>query len=175
VDPSKLVFLDESGAKTNMTRLRGRAPRGERVIDHVPAGCWHTTTMLAALRIDRVEAPLVIAGSMDSLVFKGYVEQMLVRTLHRGDVVVLDNLSPHKCAGVQEAIAAVGATVRYLPPYSPDFTPIEPMWSKVKQSLRSAAARTPDELLTAIGSALRGVTANDCRGLFSGYGYTATQ
>ena len=175
VDPSRLVFIDESGAKTNMTRLRGRAPRGERVIDHVPAGHWHTTTMLAALRIDRVKAFLVIARSMDSLVFKGYVEQMLVKTLRPDDVVVMDNLSPHKCAGVQEAIEAVGASVRYLPPYSPDFTPIESMWSKVKQSFRSAAPRTPDELLTAIGNALRGVTAQDCRGLFNGYGYTATQ
>jgi transposase len=130
--------------------------------------------MLAALRIDRVEAPLVIAGSMDSLVFKGYVEQMLIKALRSGDVGVMDNLSPHKCAGVQEAIEAVGASLRYLPPYSPDFTPIELMWPKVKQSLRSAAARTPEGLLTAIGNALRGVTADDGRGLFKGWIYRYT-
>ncbi len=175
IDPARLVFIDEAGAKTNMTRLRGRAPRGERVIEYAPAGHWHTTTMLAALRIDRVEAPLVIDGPMDSVVFRGYVEQMLARTLHEGDVVVMDNLSPHKTQGVQAAIEEAGATVRYLPPYSPDFNPIEPMWSKVKQGLRSAAARDAPELLTAIGDALRSVTPGDCAGFFAGYGYTATQ
>jgi len=169
------VFLDEAGAKTNMTRLRGRAPRGERVVEYAPAGHWHTTTMLAALRIDRVEVPLVIDGPMDSLVFRGYVEQMLVETLHAGDVVVMDNLSPHKTKGVQEAVERAGASVRYLPPYSPDFNPIESMWSKVKQRLRSAAARDAPALLQAIGNALRSVTTTDCRGFFDGYGYDATQ
>jgi hypothetical protein len=135
VDPSRLVFIDESGAKTNMTRLYGRAPRGQRVVEHAPVGHWCTTTMLCALRDDRIEAPLVIQGAMDSMVFRGYVEQMLVPTLRPGDVVVMDNLSPHKTKGVQEAIEAVGATVRYLPPYSPDFNPIEPMWSKVQRRI----------------------------------------
>ena len=111
VDPSRLVFIDESGAKTNMTRLYGRAPRGKRVIEHAPGGHWCTTTMLCALRCDRIEAPLVIEGAMDSVVFRGYVEQMLVPTLHPGDVVVMDNLAPHKTLGVQEAIEATGATV----------------------------------------------------------------
>jgi transposase len=170
-----LVFLDESGAKTNMTRLYGRAPRGQRVIEHAPAGHWCTTTMVGALRHDRVEAPLVIEGAMDSMVFRGYVEQMLVPTLRAGDVVVMDNLSPHKTQGVQEAIEATGATVRYLPPYSPDFNPIESMWSKVKQHLRSAAARTHSALVQAVGSAMRSVTPDDCRGFFEGYGYAARQ
>ena len=175
VDPSRLVFIDESGAKTNMTRLYGRAPRGQRVIEHTPGGHWCTTTMLAALRHDRVEAPLVIEGAMDSLVFRGYVEQMLLPILRLGDVVVMDNLSPHKTQGVQELIEGVGASVRYLPPYSPDFNPIESMWSKAKQSLRSAAARTHHRLVQAIGDALRSITAKDCAGFFQGYGYTATQ
>ena len=158
-----------------MTRLYGRAPRGQRVIEHAPAGHWCTTTMVGALRHDRVEAPLVIEGAMDSMVFRGYVEQMLVPTLRAGDVVVMDNLSPHKTQGVQEAIEATGATVRYLPPYSPDFNPIEPMWSKVKQHLRSTAARTHPALVQAVGSAMRSVTPDDCRGFFEGYGYAARQ
>ncbi len=174
VHPSRLVFLDESGAKTDMTRLYGRAPRGQRVIEYTPAGHWCTTTMLGALRWDRFEAPLVIEGAMDSVVFRGYVERMLVATLHPGDVVVMDNLSPHKTLGVQEAIEAVGATVRYLPPYSPDFNPIEFMWSKVKQHLRFAAARTHGQLVIAVGDAMRLVTPDDCRGFFAGCGYAGT-
>ena len=157
-----------------MTRLYGRAPRGQRVIEYAPAGHWCTTTMLGALRWDRFEAPLVIEGAMDSVVFRGYVERMLVPTLYPGDVVVMDNLSPHKTQGVQEAIEAVGATVRYLPPYSPDFNPIEPMWSKVQQYLRSAAARTHGQLVLAVGDAMRSVTPDDCRGFFTGCGYTGT-
>ena len=158
-----------------MTRRRGRAPRGQRVVEHAPAGHWHTTTMICALRLDRIEAPLVIEGAMDSVVFRGYVEQGLVPTLHPGDVVVMDNLSPHKTKGVQEAIEAAGATLRYLPPYSPDFNPIESMWSKVKELLRASAARTADRLLHGIGDALRAVTPGDCHGFFRGYGYIATQ
>lgn len=175
VDPRRLVFLDESGAKTNMTRRRGRAPRGQRVVEHAPAGHWHTTKMICALRIDRIEAPLVIDGAMDSVVFRGYVEQALVPTLRAGDVVVMDNLSPHKTKGIQEAIEAAGAKVSYLPPYSPDFNPIESMWSKAKEFLRALAARTEDGPLHGIGDALRSVTPQDCRGFFQGYGYIATQ
>jgi transposase len=131
--------------------------------------------MLCALRHDRVEAPLAIEGAMDSMVFRGYVQRMLVPTLRAGDVVVMDNLSPHKTQGVQNAIEAVGATLRYLPPYSPDFNPIESMWSKVKQHLRSARARTHPRLVHAIGDALLSVTTQDCQGFFNGYGYTGTQ
>jgi transposase len=170
-----LVFLDEAGAKTNMTRSYARAPRGQRVVEHAPAGHWCTTTMLAALRHDRIEAPLVIEGAMDSVVFRGYTQQMLVGTLRAGDVVVMDNLSPHKTQGVQQLIEAAGAELRYLPPYSPDFNPIESMWSKVKQSLRSTAARNSHRLLRAVAKALRSVTARDCAGFFRGYQYTATQ
>ena len=175
VDPRRLVFLDESGAKTNMTRRRGRAPRGQRVVEHAPAGHGHTTTMICALRIDRIDAPLVIDGAMDSAVFRGYVEQALVSTLRPGDVVVMDHLSPHKTQGVQEALEAAGARLRYLPPYSPDFNPLESLGSKVKEFLRSGRARTEERLLDDIGDALRSVTPQDGQGFFRGYGYTATQ
>lgn len=158
-----------------MTRRRGRAPRGQRVVEHVPAGHGYTTTMLCALRWDGVEVPLVIEGAMDSVVFRGYVERMLAPTLGPGDVVVMDNLAPHKAVGVQEALEAAGATVRYLPPYSPDFNPIENMWSKVKEHLRAKAARTQGRLVQAIASALHSVTPDDCRGCFRGCGYYATQ
>ncbi len=157
-----------------MTRLYGRAPRGQRVIEYTPSGHWCTTTMLGALRWDRFEVPLVIEGAMDSVVFQGYVERMLVPTLYPGDVVVMDNLSPHKTLGVQEAIEAARATIRYLPPYSPDFNPIESMWSKVKQHLRSTAARTHRQLVKAVGDAMRSVTPDDCRGFFTGCGYAGT-
>lgn len=158
-----------------MTRRYARAPRGERVIEHTPAGHWQTTTMVAALRHDCVEAPLALEGAMDSVVFRGYVERMLLPTLRRGDVVVMDNLSSHKGAIIQQLIETADAEVRYLPPYSPDFNPIEAMWSKAKQSLRSARARNGTSLVKAIGSALRSVTAQDCAGFYRGYGYTATR
>lgn len=158
-----------------MTRLRGRAPRGERVVEYAPHGHWHTTTMISAIRLTGVEAPMVIDGAMDSLVFRGYVEWLLTPTLQAGDIVVMDNLSSHKAAGVREAIETVGASLLYLPPYSPDLNPIEAMWSKVKQSLRGATARTSRTLFKAIGDSLRSVTLDDCRGFFKGCGYTATQ
>lgn len=158
-----------------MTRLRGRAPRGERVVEHAPHGHWQTTTMISALRLTGVEAPMVIDGPMDSLVFRGYIERVLTPVLHPGDIVVMDNLSSHKTVGVREAIEAVDASLLYLPPYSPDLNPIEGMWSKVKQLVRGSAARTQHALYQAIGEALRSVTLGDCRGFFQGCGYTATQ
>lgn len=158
-----------------MTRLYGRTPRGERLVEHTPHGHWHTTTMISAIRLTGVNAPMVIDGAMDSVVFRGYVEWLLAPTLHAGDIVVMDNLSSHKAAGVREAIEARDASLLYLPPYSPDLNPIEAMWAKVKQSLRGAAARTSRALLRAIGDALRSVTLDDCRGFFKGCGYVATQ
>jgi len=171
VEPDRLVFLDESGAKTNLTPLRGRALRGERVWGHAPHGHWQTTTMLGALRLGGVCAGMVVDAATDAVVFETFIEQLLVPTLRRGDVVVMDNLAPHKSAAVREAIEATGAEVWFLPPYSPDFNPIESMWSKVKQFLRRAAARTFNALVTAIGEALRSVTLNDCQGFFAGCGY----
>ncbi len=158
-----------------MPRLYGRAPRGERLVEHTPHGHWQTTTMISAIRLSGVEAPMVIDGPMDSVAFRGYVEWLLAPTLHTGDIVVMDNLSSHKAAGVREVIEARDASLLYLPPYSPDLNPIEMMWSKVKQSLRGAAARTRHALLRAIGDALRSVTLDDCRGFFKGCGYAAIQ
>ena len=167
----KLVFLDESGAKTNMTRTRGRAPRGVRVIEKVPHGHWAITTMISAVRTTGPCAAAVISGATDSDVFLAYVEHVLVPELTQGDVVILDNLQPHKAAGVKEMLEAAGAKLLYLPPYSPDFNPIENMWSKVKQHLRSAAARTFDALQEAVTSALTTITAEDCVGFFRHCGY----
>jgi transposase len=174
VEPGRLVFIDESGAKTNMTRPVGRAPRGERVVGRVPHGHWKTTTMISAVRLDGPRACATLDGPVDADTFLAYVALVLVPALRAGDVVVLDNLAAHKAAGVAEAINAAGATVLYLPPYSPDLNPIENMWSKVKSHLRSAAARTLDALGEAIDAALAAVTPDDCRGFFRNCGYLAT-
>jgi transposase len=167
----RLVFLDESGAQTNMARLRGRCDRSQRLHVRQPHGHWKTTTMISAIRIDGPVAPFVVEGAVDAQVFRVYVKQVLVPTLRAGDVVVMDNLQPHKASGIREAIEAAGATLLYLPPYSPDFNPIEPMWSKVKQCLRSIAARTVGALFEAVGVALSGVTPGDCLGFFHSCGY----
>jgi len=174
VDPQRLVFIDESGAKTNLTRTRGRAPRGQRVIERVPHGHWQTTTIISAVRASGPCAPFVVTGATDSDVFRCYVQHVLAPELKAGDIVVLDNLQPHKAAGVRETIVAAGATLLYLPPYSPDFNPIENMWGKVKQFLRSAAARTYETLLAAIAAALRTIGVDDCVGFFRHCGYLAT-
>ena len=168
----RLVFVDESGAKTNMVRLRGRAPRGERVYDSAPHGHWCNTTMLSSIRWDGTTACMVVDGATDADVFQAYVRNTLVPSLRPGDCVIMDNLGPHKTAAVERLLAEAGATWRWLPPYSPDFNPIENMWSKVKNSLRSAKARTPKTLLAAIGSALRQVTPQDAAHWFAACGYT---
>ena len=174
VPVERLVFIDESGAKTNMTRTRGRAPRGMRVIDQVPAGHWATTTMISAIRTSGPFAAALVRGATDTDVFLAYVEHALVPELKPGDVVILDNLQPHKAARVRELVQGAGARLLYLPPYSPDFNPIENMWSKVKQHLRSAAARTFEALREAVWSALDRVTPSDCVGFFRHCGYAAT-
>ena len=174
LDPDALVFLDESGAQTNLARLRGRCPEGERLVAPVPHGHWKTYTMLAAVRTTGPCAAALVDGPVDADVFKAYVEAVLVPALRPGDVVVMDNLQPHKAAGVREMIEAAGARLLYLPPYSPDYNPIENMWSKVKQLLRSAAARTFEALQRAVWEALDAVTADDCRGFFAHCGYAAT-
>jgi len=136
------VFLDETGVSTNMTRRYGRAPRGRRCIASAPLGHWETTTFVAALRHQKLTAPMLTDGPMDGDVFLAYVRKFLCPTLLSGDIVVLDNLSSHKVDGVQEAIAAAGATLRFLPPYSPDLNPIEKLFAKLKALLRKAATRT---------------------------------
>ena len=157
--------------KTNLTRAYGRGPTSERVVEYVPHGHWLTTTFVAALRTTGLAAPMVVDGAINGELFVAYVEQILAPTLRPGDVVVMDNLSSHKVAGVGKAIRKAGADVLYLPPYSPDLNPIEKMWSKVKALLRSAAARTKDALDAAIAAALAAVTADDCRGWFASCGY----
>lgn len=172
LDVQRLVFLDESGAKTDMTRFYGRCFDGQRVREATPQGHWYTTTMLAAMRLDGSAAPMVIEGPTDADVFQAYVDQVLVPSLRPGDIVVLDNLSPHKQPSVTSTIEAAGAEVWFLPPYSPDFNPIEKMWSKIKAFLRRAKARTWDALLAAIKAALQEITAVDARNWFRSCGYT---
>ena len=169
--PARLRFIDESGAKTNMVRLHGRCRQGQRLLCKAPAGHWQTTTMVAAVGTQGVQAPFVLEGAMDTEAFGVYVEQVLVPTLKGGEIVVLDNLACHKHPRARELIESAGAQVWYLPPYSPDFNPIEPMWSKVKQILRALAARTLEGLVAATGIALGQVTLQDLAGWFAHCGY----
>jgi transposase len=164
-DPDHLIFVDETGTNTALTRTHGRAPVGERVEGAVPAS-WSTLTLICGLRLSGVTAPLVFSGATDTATFESYVEQVLVPQLHAGDVVIWDNLKPHKATAVVAVVEAAGATVVPLPPSSPDLSPIEEMFSKVKGALRSAAARTKDVLIDAIGNALRDVRPGDIAGWF---------
>ncbi len=173
IEPKKLVFVDETGITTTMTPAYGRAPRGDRVVDSVPAS-WETVTVIAALKLDGAHAPLVFSGSTDTAVFQAYVDQVLVPELHKGDIVVFDNVKPHKAVGVAKSIEAAGAHVLPLPPYSPDYTPIEEMFSKFKQGLRRAKARTKGALYDAVGQVLRRVTPKDSLGWFRHAGLCAT-
>jgi transposase len=154
-----------------MARLRGRAPRGERLRCPVPHGHWRTTTFVAGLRLSGIDAPMVIDGAINGESFLAYVRQVLVPTLSPGDVVIMDNLGSHKGAAVREAIEAAGASLRFLPPYSPDFNPIENAFSKLKALLRKAAARTRDALWDAVGTALNAFTPDECRNYFAAAGY----
>jgi transposase len=172
LDPARLVFLDEAGAKTNMTRLRGRAQRGKRVHASSPHGHWHTTTMISSIRLDGSTACMTIEGATDAEVFRAYVHGVLCPTLRAGDVVIMDNLSPHKNELTLSLIAQAGAAILFLPAYSPDLNPIEKMWSKVKASLRSAEARTLPDLTQAIASALKNVTPQDAMNWFASCGYS---
>lgn len=169
----RLVFLDETAASTHMARRYGWGPRSARVISDVPHGHWKTTTFVGALRTSGMTAPTVIDGAMNGELFLAYVEQQLVPTLQAGDIVVMDNLSSHKRAGVQEAIAAAGATLMYLPPYSPDLNPIELAFSKLKTLLRKSAARTVPELWDRIGELVQQFHPRECRNYFRHCGYTA--
>ena len=173
VDSGAFVFLDESGAQSNMTRLYGRAPIGERCNDHTPHGHWKTTTLLSAMRLAGVIEPATVIydGPINRVTFEGYVAQYLAPSLRGGDVVVMDNLSAHKSPAVTEAIEAANATVWYLPPYSPDLNPIEKLWSKVKSWLRRVAARTFDAIGRALVDALRSVTPGECANYLHSCGY----
>lgn len=155
-----------------MTRLRGRAVRGQRVHANCPSGRWQTTTMISSIRLNGTTASMTIEGATDTEVFRAYIREVLCPTLRPGDVVIMDNLSPHKSDRTLSLIEAKGAEVRFLPAYSPDFNPIEPMWSKVKASLRKAEARNPSALISAIGAALESVTAQDAMNWFAHCGYS---
>lgn len=171
VRPGRRVYVDETGTSLGMTRPRGRASPGERVVDAVPQDHWQMTTLVGALRRDGPTAALAFDGATDGPAFESFVRDTLRPTLRRGDVVVLDRLAAHRNAVVRELIEAAGARLLFLPSYSPDLSPIEEMWSKVKGHLRSAAARTPDGLIAAMGEALAAVTAADARGYFGHVGH----
>lgn len=171
MSPDRLVFLDETWTKTNMTRLRGRAPRGQRLVAAVPHGHWKTSTFLAGLRHNRIVAPLVLDGAINGRSFRAYIEQFLAPTLAPGDVVVADNLASHKVSGVREAIEARGATLLFLPPYSPDLNPIEQVFAKLKHLVRSAAPRQRDSLWQTIGNCLSRFPPNECRNYLAAAGY----
>ena len=171
MDGQHFVFLDETAATTNMTRLRGWSPRGERLVDAAPHGHWRTSTFLAGVRTSGIIAPFVLDGPMTGNVFRAYVEQMLAPVLRPGDVVVMDNLAAHKVAGVAQAIRAVGASVMYLPPYSPDLNPIEQVFAKLKALLRKAKARSRDVLWDTIGTLLDAFTPAECRNYITNSGY----
>lgn len=174
LDVRQLVFIDETGFRTNLVRLYGRAPCGKRLVASVPYGHWKTTTFVAALRHDQLTAPLVVDGPMNGRLFVAYVRQVLVPTLRPGDIVVMDNLSSHKRAGVREAIEQAMARVVYLPPYSPDLNPIEMVYAKLKWLVRSARRRTVEELWTFLGQALSRFPGAECLRYLRHYGYTAT-
>jgi transposase len=174
MDLEKLVFVDETWAATNMTRSYGRAPKGCRCVASAPLGDWQTTTFLAGLRRHRLTAPLVVDGPMDGDLFLAWVEQFLCPTLQTGDIVILDNLSSHRVDGVRQALAAVGATLLYLPPYSPDLNPIEKLFAKLKTLLRKAAKRSTEELWKEIGELLNTVTTSECANYFASSGYVST-
>lgn len=174
LDPRSLIFLDETGLTTNMTRLRGRCSRGERLLAKVPHGHWKTSTFLAGLRADDIVAPFVVDQPMDGSTFLAYVEQFLAPVLQPGDTVIMDNLSSHKVAGVREAIEMRGAFLRYLPPYSPDLNPIEQFFSKLKAVLRKLAKRTIPSLWDAVGEILGTITPTECANYLRNSGYVSS-
>ena len=171
LDPTKLVFVDETGTNTKMVRAYGRCAKGQRLIGRQPFGHWKTTTFTAGLRCDGITAPFVLDGPMNRAAFLVYIDKILGPTLKPGDIVIMDNLSAHKVAGVEAAINAVGARVLYLPPYSPDFNPIETLFSKFKYLLRSAAERTVEALWTTCGKLIDEFPESECRNHIRHCGY----
>jgi transposase len=174
LDPARLVFIDETWAKTNMVRLHGRSPRGQRLPAKVPYGHWKTMTFIGALRADRIAAPWVLDRAINGDSFLYYVREILVPTLKPGDIVVLDNLSSHKRTEVRRAIRKVGAKLFFLPPYSPDLNPIEQVFSKLKALLRKAAERTWITTCDRIGKLLDAFTPTECANYIRNSGYGST-
>ena len=173
IEPERLVFIDETWTKTNMAPLRGWAPCGERLIAKVPHGRWKTTTFLAALRHDRIDAPWLLEGPIDGESFRTYVEKVLLPTLREGDIVIMDNLGSHKGKAVRALIRSAGAKLFFLPKYSPDLNPIEQVFAKLKHLLRKAAARTVEAICIAVGELLDTFCAEECANYFSNSGYQA--
>jgi transposase len=169
-----LVFIDETWAKDNMARLYGRCRRGQRLVGKVPLARWQTTTFIAALRHDRIGAPMVLDGPIDGEWFFAYVEQVLAPTLAPGDIVVLDNLGSHRSDKIREFIEAKGASLLYLPKYSPDLNPIENAFAKLKAGLRKAAERSTEALWSRIGTLLLDFTPKECANYFKAAGYAPT-
>ena len=168
----RLVFIDESGAKTDMTRFRGRSLRGSRAHDSAPLGRWAVRTMISSIRSDGTKACMTIDSPTDGDVFLAFTEKVLVPSLRPGDIVILDNLGAHKSEAVAAQVASAGAMLAHLPAYSPDLNPIEKMWSKIKESLRAAKARTSEALDAAIAAAFQSVTSQDAVSWFASCGYT---
>jgi transposase len=166
-----LVFIDETWAKTNMTRLRGRSLRGERLVAKAPHGHWKTTTLIAALDKSGIRCSTVVDGAINADIFAAFVQQVLLVSLKPGDIVVMDNLSSHKCHRIRELIESVGAGVLYLPAYSPDFNPIEMAFSKLKQLMRSAAHRSKEALWNGMQPLLDQITTSDAAAFFRHCGY----
>jgi transposase len=171
LDSTRLVFIDETAVTTNMVRLNGWNPRGERLIADAPMGHWETVTFIAGLRQTGMVAPMLIKGAMNGEAFLAYIEQCLAPTLQRRDIVVVDNVSFHKVAGVEDAVRAVGASLRYLPQYSPDLNPIELVFHPLKTFLRKAAERTIERLQRCVGSYIRALDPSECMGYFRHAGY----
>lgn len=174
IDPRRLVFVDETWTRTNMTPLRGWGPKGARLRRHAPFGNRNTMTFIAGLRHDRIDAPMLIDGAIDGASFRAWVEQALVPTLRPGDVVVLDNLGVHKGPAIRAAIRRAGAHLLFLPAYSPDLNPIEKVFAKLKHLLRKRAGRTRDDVLHAIGAILGSYTHDECTNYLTSSGYAST-
>jgi transposase len=174
LDPSRLVFIDETWASTNMARTHGRTYKGERLRAGVPYGHWKTTTFVAGLKLSGIVAPVVLDGPINGEAFQAYVEQALVPILKPGDIVVMDNLGSHKGPNIRKAIETVGASLLYLPPYSPDFNPIEKAFAKLKSLLRKAAERTQEGLWNTIGDLLPAITPREAANYFAAAGYEPT-
>jgi transposase len=174
LDPERLVFIDETWIKTDMAPMRGWGPKGQRLKGFQPGGRWRTLTFLAALRIDGLTAPCVIDGPINGILFRAYVEQLLVPTLRRGDIVIIDNLGSHRSKAVRAAIVRVGAKLAFLPPYSPDLNPIEQLFAKVKHWMRIAEARCLDAVNDSIARILQAIPAAECFNYLRNAGYAST-
>lgn len=173
LDPSRLVFIDETWIKTNMAPLRGWGPRGKRLRGYAPYGHWRTLTFIAALRCDQLTAPTVFDGPINGACFRAYVEQQLVRTLHPGDIVIMDNLGSHKSEAIKQAIRAAKAKLHFLPPYSPDLNPIEQAFAKIKHWMRMAQKRTIDEVIHQAGHIVDTFKPDECAHYFKNAGYAS--